>query len=327
MDVIDRIKGRRSLVRCPFFVYYDGMNIYDEFEKKIEERQVDLHGYILFKDGEIKKEYYKEPFDENFQHRAYSVAKSLTALGIGLLEKDGKLSLKDTVCGYFPEYEPEEGFHPWMKEMTIEDCLTMQTCHSKTTYRIFEDKDWVETFFKVKPDHRPGCVFAYDTSAALVLCALCEKITGQEMLDFLRDRFLDKIGFSKEAHMQKEPGGYSQGGSGLVCTTRDLFYIGKLLLDKGSYNGEELIPEVFIKKATSKITATSLQGNLDERFGYGYFIWKTRKEGFALYGMGGQLSLVFPDKNMVFACTADTQVSDGLSHLYDAFYDCIYDKI
>jgi len=300
------------------------MNKYDNFIKKIEDRRVNLHGFIVMEKGEITCERYFSPFNENSLHRMYSVSKSFVSLAIGILEGQGKIKLDDRISDYFPEYIPKEGLHPWIKEMTIRDCLTMQSCHSKTTYKIFEDEDWVGTFFKAKPDHKPGCLFSYDTSAALVLGALCEKISGMDLLEFLRKECLDEIGFSKEAYMMKEPGGRSHAGSGLVCTLRDMLKVTSLIASKGNFEGKQLIPADYLSEATSFQTSTALQGNLDEQYGYGYYFWRTRKEGYCMYGMGGQLALVFPEKDLIFVCMADTQTTDGLSHLYDAFYDCIY---
>ncbi len=300
------------------------MTKYQQFLDKINECKVDLHGFILEEKGTIIKEWYKEPFGPNYNHRMYSVSKSFVSIAIGILVDDGKISLDDKVCRFFPEYEPEDGFYPRMQELTIKDCLTMQSCHSKTTYRIFEDSDWVQTFFVKKPDHRAGCVFSYDTSAALVMGALVEKITGKSLLEFLRERVFDRIGFSKESYIMTEPGGKSHAGSGLVCTLPDLLKVSEFLLNKGRVSNEQLLSEEYINEATKIQTATSLQGNLDEGFGYGYFFWLTRKPGFCMYGMGGQLALIFPEKEMIFVCMADTQTTDGLSHLYDAFYDYLY---
>lgn len=300
------------------------MDKYESFLSKISEYQIDLHGFIAKEGGKITKEWYKPPFGPDYPHRMYSVAKSFVSLAIGCLADAGTITLSDRVCCYFPEYEPEGGFYPEMQRLTIRDCLTMQTCHSKTTYRIHEDKDWAKTFFTVKPDHEPGCVFAYDTSAALVLGALVEKLTGKSLMDYLREQILDETGCSKEAHMQTAPGGHSHAGSGLVCTLPDLLKVAELIKNKGKWQDRQLISAEYLQEAVSFQTSTALQGNLDERAGYGYMIWRTRKPGYCLYGMGGQLALVFPDKDLIFACCADTQTTDGLPHLYDAFYDTIY---
>ncbi|MCR4960238.1 MAG: beta-lactamase family protein [Lachnospiraceae bacterium] len=300
------------------------MDKYASFMEKIEKRRVNLHGFMVFEKGVKTFEHYYRHFNEDSLHRMYSVAKSFTAIAVGFMVDEGKIKLSDRICDHFPEYEPEGGFHPWLYETTVEDCLTMQTCYSKTTYLLFEDKDYVKSFFTGKPDHRPGCVFAYDTSAAQVMGALVEKLSGMDLMDYLREKGFDRIGLSKEAYMIKEPGGRSLAGSGLVCKLKDVAAAINFIAADGVVDAERLLSHEYIGKMTSFITATSLRGNLDEINGYGYYFWRTREPGYCMYGMGGQLALVFPNKELVFVCMADTQITDGLSHLYDAFYDHIY---
>ena len=300
------------------------MDRFERFIEKIEKRKVNLHGFMVFEKGEKVYEHYFKPFNEDSLHRMYSMAKSFTAIAVGFLIDEGTIKLSDKISDHFPEYRPEGGFHPWLSEMTIEDCLSMQTCYSKTTYKLYENDDYVKTFFTAKPDHRAGCLFSYDTSAAQVMGALVEKLTGMELLDYLRSKAFDELGFSKESYMTKEPGGHSLSGSGLVCKLKDVAKVIGFVANGGCVNGRRLLSREYIDKMTSKITATSLQGNLDEQYGYGYYFWRTREPGYCMYGMGGQLALVFPGRDLIFVCMSDTQTTDGLSHLYDAFYDCIY---
>jgi len=298
---------------------------FDQFESLIAANQINLHGYMVYKDGMLmaKKEY--EPFKTDSLHRMFSVAKSFTSLAIGMLIADETIFPDDRVCAFFPEYVNEKT-HPWIQELTIRHLLTMTTCHSKTTYNKFDDYDYAKSFFEVTPDHRPGTVFAYDTSASQVLCALVEKITKKKLLDYLREAFLDEIGFSKEAYMLTDPSGVSIGGSGLMCTLEDLTKVSVLLLNEGRHNGKQLIPAEYIRELSKKQVATDPYGSIDERNGYGYMFWRTRKPGYCMYGMGGQLALIFPEHKLVFTCIADTQgIAGGLIPLYDAFYSTIYE--
>ena len=295
------------------------------FLKQIQDDQVNLHGFLMMLEDEVIYEGYWEPFCAESMHRMYSVGKSFTSIAIGLLVQEGKLKLTDTICTYFEDKLPKEGVHPWIKETTIQDMLCMTTAHHSTTYKRFPGDDWVKSFFHVEPTHKPGTIFSYDTSSTHVLSALVERLTGMELLDYLRVKFLDRIGFSKDAKILKDPMGVSQGGSGLICTLRDLALVANVCLHMGEYGGEQILPREYLMEATKKQVDTVLQPFLDEQFGYGYQIWKTRYNGFCFYGMGGQLAMCFPEHNFVFATTADTQGSpDGLKNIYDAFYQQVY---
>lgn len=307
----------------------------DELEKWIVSHKIDIHGYMLLGGRNILAEKYFEPFDKDSLHRIYSITKSYVALAVGLLIKNNLISIDDRICSYFPEMLPEGGAHPWCEEMTIRDMLMMRTCYPTTTYKAYEGCDWTKSFFIAKPDHICGTVFNYDTSAAHVLGALVEKLTGMELMDYLRTEAFDRLGFSKKAYTIKDPVGVSQGGSGMMCTMRDMAAVAYLVNHYGVIDGEEIIPEEFVRDAVSNHTPTDLQPVLDEQGGYGYFIWMpmTRSDssalgsgdGFVMYGMGGQLAVCFPKYDFCFLTIADTIGNPaGLQVLYDSFYNFIY---
>ncbi len=295
------------------------------FESQIEKKQINLHGYIFLKGDQIIAERYWKPYDEKSLHRMYSITKSLTSLAIGLLEQEGKLRLDDHIVDYFSEYLPLEDADYWCRELTIRQMLCMTTCHSATTYKKYPGENWVESYFHVKPDKIPGTVFSYDTSSSHTLAALTEKLTGKKMLDYLREKALKEIGFSKEAYILEDKMGVSMGGSGLMCTLRDIAAIAYLCNHYGDYYGKQLLPASFLRRATSFQVPTNLQPVLDEQFGYGYMFWMAREEGFVMYGMGGQLAVCFPSKDFCYITMADTIGNPaGLQMIYDIFYDTIY---
>lgn len=298
------------------------------FLEELEAKEVVMHSFIMLRKGELVAEGYWKPFDENRQHRMYSISKSLTSLAIGYLEEEGKLKLGDKIIDYFPDKLPKEGVHPYIKAMTIEDMLKMATAHRVTTYKQIEGMDWTETFFIAKPTHIPGAIFSYDTSSTHTLSALVERLSGMSLLAYLRSKLLDQIGFSKEARWLTCPSNVCQGGSGLICTPRDIARVAQILLDGGRFEGKQLIPKNYLEKATSKQIETSMQPFLEERQGYGYQFWRTTHNGFVCYGLGGQLAICVPHKEFVLVTTADTQNNPtGTSAIYEALWKNIYPHI
>jgi len=297
----------------------------ETFEKMLKKLRLRIHGYMMLSGKNIIAEHYYAPYNKDSLHRMYSVSKSFTALAIGLLIKKGMISLDDKICSHFPEKLPEGGAHPWCEEMTIRDMLTMRTCHGGTTFKRYGSNDWTESFFRVEPDHIPGTVFSYDTSSSHVLAALVEKLTGMKMLDFMRKEILNELGFSKEAYMIPDPVGVSQGGSGMMCTLRDMACVAYLCNHYGVLGGRELLPTDYMKEATSNLVPTDLNSKLDEQFGYGYFIWMPRAEGFTFFGMGGQLAVCFPKYDFCYVTMADViNNPSGVQLLHDCFYQTIY---
>lgn len=292
--------------------------------KQMEALELPVHSFLLYRDGKTAVEAYFAPYGRESLHRMYSVTKSFVSLAVGLLADKGMVSLEDPVVKYFEEYLPED-IHPWLAEMTLKDMLKMETCYGSTTYKKDLTKNWVESFFTTEPDRRPGRIFQYDTSAAHTLCALVEKLTGMELLDFLRKECLDEMGFSPDAYIIKDPFGVSMGGSGLMARPSDLLKVGILLLNGGCWNGKQIYPEWYIKEAASCQVLTGIsRHNQDERQGYGYQFWQFRNGGFGCYGMGGQYVLCFPKYRAVCVTTADTL---GINGGQQQILDCIYSYI
>ncbi len=300
------------------------------FAKRLEYNNIPMHSIIVMRHGKICMESYYEPYTKDTLHRMFSVTKSFVSLAIGLLADEGRISLDDHIVDYFPEKLPENGAHPYMQMLTIRQMLTMRTCHDKNAYKIGGSPDWVGSFFTVTPDHVPGTNFSYDTASTHTLCALVEKLTGIEMLDYLRTKFLNELGFSKEAFVLKSPDGkVSMGGSGMCATPQDILKVMYVVSQDGKLNGKQLLPAVYLKEAVSKQSDPyGKSGTWEEMQGYGYQFWMTTHNGYAFYGMGGQLAVYYPDKDVILVTTADTQGRQGgVQWIYDAFYEEVYDHI
>ena len=294
---------------------------------RLDKKDVPMHSLLIMKDEKLIFEKYYAPYTDDTLHRLFSISKSITGMAIALLAEEGKLGLDDSITAHFPEYV-DENTHPWIKATTIRNMLQMRTCHASTTYKVDMKSDWVESFLKVAPTHKPGTVFHYDTSAAHTLCALAEKLTGMAMLDYLKVKAFDYLDFSRDSYMVKDPFGVSMGGSGLMATPVDFMKILYLLHKGGCVTCNDgvtrcLLPKEFVEAATSNISDTLATAPLpSEAQGYGMQIWQNEKGGFVLYGMGGQLGISLPSENMLIVTTADTQgMAGGNQVIYDALYD------
>ena len=178
----------------------------------------------------------------------------------------------------------------------------MATPHSTTSYTR-TDPDWVWTFFNKATSHPPGTIFAYDTAATVVLNAIVEQLAGKPFLEYMRPRFLDRIGFSADAWCVRRPEGGSWGGSGVICTLRDMAKVALACMNGGLWGEERVLPADYVRAATARQIDNSIGGN----DGYGYQIWCEKANGFSFRGMGSQYAICFPEQDFLFACIADTQ--------------------
>lgn len=275
-----------------------------------------MHSVLVMRHGEVVAECYAPPFDENSLHRMYSVSKSFVGMSVGLLVSDPRYShlfpqgigtkIGDLSC--FAE-NITSSTDERIKNTEIVDLLRMASPFPKGSTYDGPDMDWVATFFDPtdsrKPDHEAGSKFHYDTSASYILGVMVEKITGITFLEYLKRNALNEIGFSENAWCVKAPEGYAWGGSGVMCTTRDLASFAYLVMRGGNWNGKQLLPADYIRAATSYQIAIP-DGEDDNCTGYGYQIWIT-DFGFAFLGMGCQLAICVPAMDLVFVCTADNQ--------------------
>ncbi|MCC8014520.1 MAG: beta-lactamase family protein [Eubacterium sp.] len=297
------------------------------FISRMEKRDIDLHSIIILRNNRLIYEAYYDPYTADELHRMFSVTKSFVSAAIGCLWGEGKIDLDKPIADYFPEYSKKSS--PITKAATIRHLLKMQSPHEKTAFKQIKTDNWTEAFFKAAPAKYPGTAFSYDTSATHTLTALVEKITGQKLLDYLRDKFLRESSFSEEAYCMTDPVGVSQGGSGLMAKPMDIAIFGNFILNGGKLGEKQVIPQEYIKEATKKQSETFIKGTFfEETKGYGYQFWLCENNGFMCYGIGGQLVLIYPEKKLVFVTTADTLGNkSGISEIMTAFTDTIFNEL
>lgn len=291
----------------------------DAFMDRIRREEINLHGFILTVRGQEKIQACYAPFRVDRPHRMYSVSKTMVALALGMLMEEGRLGLEDRIADFFPDLLPEQP-SPYLTSLKIRDMLRMATCYSQTAYREYVDPDWTKPFFIGKPDHEPGTVFNYDTGCSQVLASLVRRLTGMEVFDFLEERLFVPLGCEDPRYWLRDPAGQCTGGTGLCMSLRDLNRVA-LCLSRG---GDGLIPAWFVAEMQEKKINTLLQGNEEERYGYCWQCWRTRA-GWVLYGMGGQLAVLCPEKEAVLCTIGDVRLDPcGMQRIYDAFFEEVY---
>ena len=169
----------------------------------------------------------------------------------------------------------------------------------------------------------PGTIFDYDSTGSFVLGAIVEIVSGKTLLEYLREKLFDKIGISDGVYFLQSPGGHTWSDSALICTTMDLAKTIQFLLDGGKWNGEQILDGDFVKDATSNLISSDRTGHgIQNAYGYGYQIWKTAHDGFAFLGLGQQLAVGVPEKDMVFVINSYCQGNPGAeSIMLDRFFE------
>ncbi len=293
-----------------------------KFVKKLEKRGSKTHGILLARYGKIIYESYYKPYNQDSLHRMYSQTKSYVSIAIGLLEAEGKLSLKDKIIKHFPDKLNTE--IEYLQDLTIEDMLLMSTAGGPIEWFSVEEKDRTKHYLSCpRETHPSGTLWSYDSTGSQVLSSLVERLSGKSLFDYLNENIFTHLGTFKNAKILKAPNGDSWGDSALICTLRDMYSVGQLLLQKGMHNGKQLIPSDYVERATSKLVDNREAHESTYHKGYGYQIWRVIGEGFAFVGMGDQLTACFPN-GIVFCCACDNQGNGAIREIiFDALEEYI----
>jgi CubicO group peptidase (beta-lactamase class C family) len=260
-----------------------------------------LHSFMLLRHGQVVAEGWWSPYDAQSPHVLFSLSKSFTSTAIGLAVAEGRLSVDDEVLKFFPDDAPAEpGAN--LKAMRVRDLLRMNTGHETEPPRP-PDQSWKKAFLNHPVRFKPGTHFLYNTSATYMLAAIAEKTTGMPLLDYLRPRLFEPLGIENPA-WEKSPEGITVGGYGLSIRTEDIARFGQLYLQKGKWQGKQLIPAAWVEEATSFQTSNGSNPRSDWDQGYGYQFWRSRNGAYRGDGAFGQYCVVLPQQDAVIAITS-----------------------
>ena len=281
-----------------------------------------LHSFMLLRHGHVIAEGWWRPESADKPHVLHSLTKSFNATAVGLAIADGKLSLDDPVLKFFPADAPADPSDN-LKALTVRDLLTMSGGHD-TEPKTGAGGPTVKQFLAHPFVFKPGTHFQYNSMGSYTLSAIVTKVTGQTCLEYLKPRLFEPLGIDNPQWASSTEGN-SIGGSGLKLCTEDIAKLGQLYLQKGKWNGKQLIPQHWIEQATSKQVPNEQESHskigVDWRQGYCFQFWRCTHNAFRGDGAAGQLMVVIPDKGAVIAITADTGNMQGeLNAVWDKLF-------
>ena len=282
-----------------------------------------MHSFMLVRHGFVVASGWWSPYDSATPHMLYSLSKSFTSTAVGLAIADGKLSLDDQVLKFFPDEAPANPSAN-LQSMRVRDLLRMATGHDRETlpWRWHGNPDsapppgqtWTKTFLAQPVPFKPGTHFLYNSPATYMLSAIVQKVTGMTVLDYLRPRLFEPLGID-HPDWGASPQGVSLGAFGLLIRTEDIARFGELYLQKGKWNGHQLVPASWVTAATSLEVANGSSPESDWDQGYGYQFWRSRHNSFRGDGAFGQYCLVLPDADAVIVITSGVRNMQSVMNL------------
>lgn len=282
------------------------------FLDEVAKSNIEFHSIMVVRHGHVIAEGWWSPYAANLKHTLYSLSKSFTCTAVGLAISEGRFNVNSTVLSFFPDDKPED-VSPYLAAMKVKHLLTMSSGHVKDTIQPMRHstETWAKTFLSQPVEKEPGTFFMYNTGATYMLSAIIQKVTGQTLHEYLRPRIFDPLGIVGE-DWETDPLGINTGGYGLRIRTEDIAKFGLLYLQKGKWNGKQILSPEWIEEATRVQIASNsskptrpVQAD-DWAQGYGYQFWRCRPGGYRADGAFGQFSMIMPEYNAVIAITSES---------------------
>lgn len=297
----------------------DSAHIRHFLEALQAEPDTQIHHVIIARHGKIVTEMSVEPYKNGVWHVTHSMCKTITGMAVGLAIDEGLFTLDTTVEEIFPQYR---GILNRLRPspITVRDLLRMTSGVEFAESGAISGDHWIESFMNSSRKFAPGTKFDYNSMNSYMLSAIIQEKTGQTMFSYLGRKLFLPMGIT-EIYWERSPEGVTKGGWGLFIRPEDAVKLGQLYLNKGKWNGEQLISEEWCTEATKRQSDGG-------KYGYGYQCWMEDRPGsFAFNGLFGQNVICLPDLDMIVMCNAGNRellASGALTDILRSYWGHTY---
>lgn len=275
---------------------------FDAFVSDVVKNNWKVHGIAVRQGGQLICRW----GDTEGLHPIYSATKSITAMAAGIAIGEGRLAPETPLLAVLPaayrtamSAVQRQRFAP----ITLHRLMTMSV--SGFPFRP-EGDSWLTHALSCPLESPEVPAFDYSNISAYLAGVMVTEAMGQDAGELIARRILAPLGIT-DYRMGRCPEGYFYGASAMELSVESLSRLGQLMLDGGVYGGMRILPEAFVKAATS-VQQMNREG------GYGYFFWKYR-DGFSINGKWKQKCYVLPKEKLVITYLADIRDdSSDLKH-------------
>lgn len=298
------------------------MKIIDTFVQRAEAEGLYILQAKVVKHGDTIGEWTRFIAKPRFE--AYSIAKTFSAIAVGMALEDGIIHINERVSDTFRN----ESFDINNKNalnITVKDLLTMTAGLSETMmwrdgYERKHVNDWIRYFYtNGKFENKPGTTFLYNNACTYLLGALIQKKIGMNIGEYLRYRLFEAIGIHN-VEWGICPMGRTIAANGLSLNVDELSNFGQFLLNGGIYNGKRLLNKEFIDEmmTANMVTDEIIPADSYVQANYGYQIWLDPLNDAAfMWGIFGQYCVVLPKKQAVISVLSLDTKDGGSNGIYE----------
>ncbi len=241
-------------------------NDLDGSERTLKEllKLSEVDGFIVVKKGEIALEAYYNGYRPDMRHEMMSVTKSLAGMLAGVLIEEGLLDVNSCISDYLPEMR-ESGWADatlrhvldmsagaaWSEDITREDSEVIQATAAVGMQHAGEHHKYssgLDLICDVKgKEYEHGERYVYRSGHTEVLTWVISRVCQKRWQHVFADRIWSKIGAEHDALNIVDTSGQGASHAGFNATLRDCARFGVMLSNGGYYNGQQLVPESWIK--------------------------------------------------------------------------------
>jgi CubicO group peptidase (beta-lactamase class C family) len=302
----------------------DSTAFFNLIERIIKQKFGRLESLLILKDKKLILEEYFYGYDRTKLHNIHSCTKSIVSLLLGIaLERNKNMNVDKSVFEYIPKYDSLKTKEN--EQVKLKHVLTMTAGFGEADdSKNSNSGDPIHDILTLPIETKPGEKFKYSNECSDLLGGIIYSLEGRQANEYAQKVLFDPLGIS-QFYWETE-NGIPHCYSDLYMRPRDMAKVGLLVLNKGYWNGEQIVPEEWINVSTKPHVAES------EYFNYGYQWWhrskqnkpwwnspvqggKTEYEIALALGYGGQYIMIIRDLNMVIITTSsDYNESNGMAH-------------
>lgn len=276
--------------------------------------------FLAIKDGKLDFEKYWDEGAVTSSTNSFSMAKSIVGMLLGIAMKENKIqNVFQPISEFLPEFANVDEDKYFNHQLEIRHLLSMtaglewdEDYYSVSqTSEAYYGSDINNQMLNLKVVKEPGSSYEYQSAATQLLAMVIEKATGQPLAEYASEKLWKHIGANQDASWHTD----SEGNAIAFCcfnsNARDFARLGQLYLNKGRWNGEQIIPEPFVDISTQPNSKSS-------NYGYQWWIHNSGStKAFYMEGHLGQYVVVIPNLNLVFVRLGHKSSRDDLTTFID----------
>lgn len=266
---------------------------------------------LVLHKGQLRLERYGLDFDATGRWTSFSVAKSFTSTLVGAAVRDGYIrSLDDKVTDYLPQMKGSA-----YEQVSVRQLLTMtsgvrwnedysdpQSDVARFNNHKSEDgSPAIVSYLQQLPRQAPaGERWLYSTGETNLVGILLGQATGKPLAQYLQEKIWTPAGMEHQATWLLSKTGQEISGCCIQASPRDYARFGLFILDGARHQGQSVLPEGWLDKATTRQADIGQPGR-----GYGYQWWTYDDGSYTARGIFGQGIFIDPKRQLVIVTNSN----------------------